>query len=215
MEQLGTSFNQTVARDVQTLHQEQLPTIIAEPQAYILSGGRISLHWMHGHQEIKFCIWESQLIGWTIRILFTLFYLHFDDYGDPIQLKTWLPQALKEFNIQNHIHCITSINATVNACMFIILERVLDGWSKKDGMVRCTAHTINLSAQKIPEPILGESDAGVQILEVSPSGVQKLSRKILSKIRATNILWEALEIESGVMKIAVKRPLLDMPVRDS
>lgn len=41
-------------------------------------------------------------------------------------LATVTQQALKEFNIQKHIHRITSNNATVNACMFIILERELD-----------------------------------------------------------------------------------------
>lgn len=76
--------------------------------------------------------------------------------------------------------------------MFVILERELEGWSKRDGMVRWMAQTINLSTEKIllslkmeaniPEAILAEPDAGVPNSEVLAAGVLKLSRKILSKI---------------------------------
>ncbi|KAI5839938.1 hypothetical protein DFP73DRAFT_598207 [Morchella snyderi] len=107
--------------------------------------------------------------------------------------------------------------------MFRLLESMLDDWTKQDGMIRCMAYTINLAAQKILQSLKGEAtvpkvvpvkaDAGIGENDVSPSGVLRLVRKIISRIGASNILWEALEAECSVMKIEPRRLILDMRVR--
>lgn len=132
-------------------------------------------------------------------------------------------KILLDFGIENSVNCITADNARVNESMIRLLESMLDDWTKQDGMIRCMAHTINLSVQKIlqslkgeatlPEIVLVEADAGIGENDVSLSGVLKLVRKIISRIRASNILWEALEAECSVMRIEPRRPILDMRVR--
>jgi hypothetical protein len=76
-------------------------------------------------------------------------------------------------------------------------------------------HIINLGAQKIlnslkgeatvPEVLLAEVEAGVQEVDISPSAVLKMTRKIASKIRASNVLWEALEAQCHDVKIIPKK----------
>lgn len=132
-------------------------------------------------------------------------------------------KVLIDFGLEDHIKCITADNATVNDCMFKILEHTrLPGWTRKDGHVRCMAHVINLSAQRIlkslksealiPEGILAEAEAGASTSENSPSCILKMARKIASKIRAFNLLWEALEAQCIAVKITAKKILLDMKV---
>jgi hypothetical protein len=96
-------------------------------------------------------------------------------------------------------------------------------WSRKDGHVRCMVHIINLAAQKIlkslkgeatvPEVLLVEAEAGAQEVDISLSAVLKMTRKIASKIRASNLLWEALEAQCHAVKIIPKKVLLDMRAR--
>lgn len=64
------------------------------------------------------------------------------------------------------------------------------------------AHIMNLAAQKIlvnlkgeadlPKVVLAEDEGNIPV-ELSPSGVLKKIRRILSKIRASNLLLEALQ----------------------
>lgn len=84
------------------------------------------------------------------------------------------------------------------------------------------AHIINLAAQKIlanlkgegdlPEVVLAEDEGNIPV-ELSPSGVLKKIRRILSKIRASNLLLEALQRECLVMNLKSLKPLLDMRAR--
>jgi hypothetical protein len=130
---------------------------------------------------------------------------------------------LKEFDLEGYIKCITADNASVNDSMFQILEHsYLQGmWSRKDGHVRCITHIINLAAQKILKSLKGETtvpevllaEAGVQEVDISLSAVLKMTRKITSKIRASNLLWEALEAQCHAVKIIPKKVFLDMRVQ--
>jgi hypothetical protein len=67
----------------------------------------------------------------------------------------------------------------------------------------------------VPEVLLAEAEAGVQEVGISLSAVLKMTRKITSKIRASNLLWEALEAQCHAVKIIPKKVLLDMRVGKS
>lgn len=148
-------------------------------------------------------------------------------------------EKLEEFNLIEHLLCITADNASVNDKLCKVLEVKLQGlgvgWKRKDGQIRCMAHVLNLAAQKImvtlraeanvAECILAEGmgDASSQSdgsdsedkndLEVIPNRVLQKVCQLLSKIRASNLLWEALEREAIAVKIKPLSPLLDMKVR--
>lgn len=220
---------QTAARDIRALHNELLPVIKARLNAHTASGGKVSLtldawtsgnkvpylgitaHWMDIHYVLQNCVLGFKRLRGS----------HTAE-----NLASVMHQIISDFNLQDHIKCITADNATVNDCMFKILEQSwLPGWTRKDGHVRCMAHIINLSAQRIlrslkgealiPEVTLAEAEAGVPIssLETSPASVLKTARKILSKIRASNLLWEALDAQCVAVKIKSKKVLLDMKIR--
>lgn len=103
--------------------------------------------------------------------------------------------------------------------MFKILEHEILSWNKADGHVRCMAHILNISAQKIlqvskaesltAEVVLAEEEFG-GLKEKSPAGVLQMSCKTISKIRASNLQLEALSAQAIAAKLEDLKPLLDM-----
>src|SRR5437588_5803691 len=96
-------------------------------------------------------------------------------------------------------------------------------------------HVLNLAAQKIlttlkaeaviPEEVLAEADGpGIPRMtedegefesgtEILASPVLRKARQIFSKIRASNLLNEALERECQAVCLIPPKPLLDMRIR--
>ena len=131
---------------------------------------------------------------------------------------------MNHYGIEEHVGCITCDNASVNTSMCAVLELELPNWNKKDRHVRCMAHVINLAVQKLLKRVRGEAleeegemanDTGTVAIEteLSPGAVLKKVRRVVSKLRASTNLWEALQREAQAVGLKCLRPVLDMRIR--
>ena len=94
----------------------------------------------------------------------------------------------------------------------------LTGINTTDNQIRCMAHVINLSVQVVlshlkvtptdKEDRTDNSESVNRIPEVFGR-----ARQIISKIRASNLLWERFEAQNAVAQIPVLKLALDIPVR--
>lgn len=222
-----TLSHQTVARDLRKMHDELKPMIKDRFQKHIDSGG---------HVNITLDAWTS---GNKVPYLgITAHWMDSDyDLNDTVigfkrlrgshtaeNLSSVLIHCLREFGLEEHIRCITSDNHIVNTVMFDIFANKFTYWKKKDGQVRCMAHVMNLSAQRIKqslkaETLITETEASMA-QEATPSertntpaGVLKMARRIASKIRASHLLSESLVAQISATKLENVKVLLDMKVR--
>jgi hypothetical protein len=125
------------------------------------------------------------------------------------------------------VGCITMDNASVNIALCRILEQRFINWRKPDGYVRCMAHVINLAVQRILETFKAEAvEAELDLAkaegwqhrdtaELSPGAILKKVRRVVCKLRASTVKWEALQRECAALDPPLKclRPILDMRVR--
>ena len=103
--------------------------------------------------------------------------------------------------------------------MLHILQDSLIGFNTTDNQIRCMAHVINLSVQVLLSHLkVTPTDKEVDTIKTSESlnripAVFWRARQIISKIRASNRLWESFEAQSSVAKLPALKLILDMPVR--
>jgi hypothetical protein len=205
----------TLNRDMQSLFLELKPTIISCLEDYTDNGGCINItlnactsrnkvpylgiiaYWMNQNHELQ-------------NIIIRFKRLRGSHTAENRSQTTY--NVFREYKIHDFIKCITAHNVTVNTAMLNIFEFDLMqgvGWSREDGHVHCMGHVINLAAQMvlqvlkaeaaIPEVTLAEQKAG--IAETSAVGTFRMVRKIASKIRTSNLIWEALEAQCLAVKI--------------
>ena len=130
--------------------------------------------------------------------------------------------VLERFNLIEHIRATTTDNASTNTKMLSLLARSLPGFHAKDDHIRCMAHVINLAVQELlshlrvtaSEQYQDQSHAFQQqtAIERIPQVFAK-ARRIISKIRASNLLWESFEAQTLAAKLPALKLVLDMPVR--
>jgi hypothetical protein len=85
------------------------------------------------------------------------------------------------------------------------------------------SHVINLAAQTILshfkaeatelEAVMADSNSWEYESDLSPGTVLKKVRRVVSKIRASTKLYDALHAEGMIENLKVLRPILDMRVR--
>jgi len=83
------------------------------------------------------------------------------------------------------------------------------------------AHIINLAVQDILSHlrITPTEEEDSETSEDDSSPVQRIpkafwrARRIIAKIRASNLLWESFEAQSSAAKLPTLKLILDMPVR--
>ncbi|KAF8532624.1 hypothetical protein BDD12DRAFT_645643, partial [Trichophaea hybrida] len=153
-------------------------------------------------------------------------------------LSTAILDAAEEFGIQNHIQVVTSDNASVNSATFKLLEESdrMKGFQVIDCTVSCMAHALNLTAQRILEAIdcdqnqINENelskDESIERLEepedhkdatdrsdAAVAMIFRIARKIVAKIRTSNIFSEALASQQAVMGLPTLRLIWDCCTR--
>ena len=215
----------TLHRDIQHLLYKQLFSKVRDQlQIHISEGARINLtldawtasnkvpflaitaHWMTAEFEL-----HSTLIGFErLRGSHTA-----------SNLAAVTMKVLTMYGISNHINCITSDNASVNDALFDNLEQELDTWCKEDGQICCLAHVLNLAAQTVMKTLKSEAaEAEVDLAkdsekegDIDPATTLQKLRKVIAKIRSSNLLWEALQTEAAAVKMDWLTPVLDVQVR--
>ena len=214
---------QTLARDLHQMYREMLPSIKIRLFNHTNKGGRINLTldaWTSSNRIAYLGItghWmDSDYVLQNIVLAFSR--LQGSHTGE--NLANVVYETLTLYGIEQSLGCITMDNASVNDKLCKQLEQKLrdfgQAWKWKDGQVRCMPHVLNLAAQKIlsvlkaeatiPEEVLAEAEGpGIprighdeesessNVFAVSPT--LRKARQILLKIRASNILGEALERE--------------------
>jgi hypothetical protein len=148
--------------------------------------------------------------------------------------------TLEAFGINERIRAITSDSASVNTATFQALEDSgrMGNFTVKNCTVRCMAHAMNLSAQKIlsvldkdTDPINEEALARDRTIEHTPNTppandfdpteecdaavakIFRIARKIIAKIRKSNLLTEALEDILKKKCMPVLKLILDVRTR--
>ena len=114
-----------------------------------------------------------------------------------------------------HIRAITTDSASVNIKMIQILEKSLKSFNATDAHIRCMAHVINLGAQKLLDNLKATATDNETMDEnsIAPpdiSGVLWRVRRIVIKVRALNLIWEA---QVSAAKLPSLHLILDMRVR--
>jgi hypothetical protein len=162
---------------------------------------------------------------------------------DAEALSDTILECLEELGINNHIRAITADNASSNLAAFRKLEQSgrMQSFSIQHCTVRCMAHAINLSAQDVMEeidrdldPIDEDALSKDEIWKASDprqphddqddfdmeaageAAVAKIfwvARKIISKIRKSNLLSEALEDRQRTMGLPTLKLILDVRTR--
>ena len=130
-------------------------------------------------------------------------------------------KVLAMYGIRDHINCITSDNASVNDGLFDNLEDEITSWCKEDGQIRCLAHVLNLAAQTVMKTLKSEAvEAEVELAisgdeenSLDPATTLRKLRKVIAKIRSSNLLWDALWTEADAVKMDWLTPILDVRVR--
>lgn len=128
--------------------------------------------------------------------------------------------VLERFHLVEHIRGITTDNASTNTKMLRLLARSLPGFNAKDDHIRCMAHVINLAVQELLSHLRVTASEHYDNLSVNQqTGIDRIpqvfakARRIISKIRASNLLWESFEAQTLAAKLPALKLVLDMPVR--
>lgn len=115
--------------------------------------------------------------------------------------------ALIQFELLPHLSGITTDNASNNDTICQALEKspfTPSYWTQKDHHVRCIAHVLNLSAQKLITTLKAEAkEVESQMADekecafhkkktLVPGNVIKKVRRIAAKVRVSYKLYEAL-----------------------
>jgi hypothetical protein len=216
--------HQTVARDLRRMHDELKPRIQERFHKHVLEGGSFNITldaWTSGNKIHYLGItahWMDK--DWDLNDTVIGFKRLLGSHTAENLCHTLL-KFLREFKIESNIRCITADNHKVNDAMFDRLQARMPGWRKKHGQVRCMAHVMNLAAQKIisslkaeaqeTEASMADEEEGTR--ENTPGGVLKMCRRIMSKIRASNLLTEALSSQALAMDLKDLKALMDMRIR--
>ena len=103
--------------------------------------------------------------------------------------------------------------------MLKLLEQSLTSFNSNDYHVRCMAHIINLCAQQFLSHLYimagdKDNDGSAQAIKVENRipNIFWQARKIISKIRASNLLWESFEGQTSAAKLPPLKLFLDMRV---
>lgn len=217
----------TIVRELHRQYAAMLPRVRSQLASQIQSNGLIHLTldaWTAGNR--------TPYLGITGHWLDSNFVLH-DLVLDFIQLHgshtaenlaLAVMDSINTYGIEGSVGCITCDNASVNSAMCKYLEKNLLNWTKRDCHVRCMAHIINLAVQRLLKHFRGEAlesegDMAGDInedpdrFELSPGAVLKKVRRVVSKLRASTNLWEALQKEAQAIGLKCLNPILDMKVR--
>jgi hypothetical protein len=148
-------------------------------------------------------------------------------------IATVVRKIMEEWKITESIRAITADNASVNDKFFKCLEKLQPSIQRSDTQVRCMAHVINLAAQAIlrnlkaeapedgipdddtaPDPPTRQTPARAQAPIIrAPGEILSIIRHVFTKVRASNLLLEALEAQCHLKKIAFLRPNKDCKTR--
>ena len=220
----------TAARDIIKLYNKLKPRILEVLEDYTTTHhGRISLTldtWTSSTQ-IPFLGITAHYIDpttWTYRTILLAFERLRGSHS-AVALAQVTEATLKAYKICGSIRAITADSASVNDAMFRLLENQLPNFTCHDSHIRCMGHVINLAVQAMLKElkasaisdeanIADDIDDAPDDLDTGTISVALYkARKIIAKIRSSNILWESLQAQAQVVHITAKRPILDMRVR--
>jgi hypothetical protein len=231
----------TVQRDIIELHDEKKEEVKQELASHTGKGGHVSLTmdaWT-ANNHIPYLGVTAQWIdhSWRIQNKVLAFRrLRGSHTGE--NLAAVVHNVLQDWKLVPFLRAITADNASVNDKFFKCLERVEPQLKRSNTQVRCMAHVINLAAQMIlktlkataPEDESGfaaDSDqppptkrntsrsSNSQHEQSGPAPAETLLivRQVFTKIRASNLLWEALDGQCQRLKLSFLQPKIDTKTR--
>jgi len=131
---------------------------------------------------------------------------------------------LKDWNIKQHVHEITTDNASFNDKMYSDIQKLNLGIECTHTEIQCMVHIINLAAQKFLtnlKPEATEHEAVIadklnpesqQTILSRPSDVLKIFHHIFSTIWVSNLPWGAIFLHRQTTKIEFLHSIFDMDV---
>jgi hypothetical protein len=220
----------TLVKDITALHDNLKPHLKEQFRKHTtVDGGRISL---------TLDAWSSSFsrrayLGITAHWMDSNFQLHdiviafklLRGSHTAANIAAVVLRVLKDWNIEQHIREITTDNASVNDKMFSDIQKLKPVIERTHTQIRCMAHIINLAAQAILTNLKAEATEHEAVMadelhlvsqptiSCGPSEILRNCRRIISKIRASNLLWDALVLHCQTTKIKFLHPILDMRIR--
>jgi len=216
----------TLGRDIHDLYTSLLQQMRQRLQDHIGSGGKINLTldaWSSPTQVAFLGITSHyiELDTWQFRSVLLGFERLRGSHSAEGLARVVLC-VLRRFQITSHIRAMTTDNASVNTKMLALLQDSLPGFSQQDGQIRCMAHIINLAAQQIlshldvaptEHTVYAEEEGDNSTGFTTIAKAFSYARKIISKIRASNKLWESFEAQTLAAKLPSLKLILDMRIR--
>jgi hypothetical protein len=233
----------TAQRDIMELHDQKKEEVKEEIATHTQDGGRVSLTmdaWTATNHIPYLGVtghWIDQ--SWQLRNKVLAFRrLRGSHTGE--NLAAVVHNVLEDWKLTEYLRAITADNAAVNDKFFKCLQRIEPRIKRANTQVRCMAHVINLAAQMILKTLKATApddesgfDAELDTDETitltrnaaphsqatqsggSPAPRETLLtvRKIFTKIRASNLLWEALEGQCQRLKVSILQPIMDTKTR--
>jgi len=140
-------------------------------------------------------------------------------------IATGVLQVLKDWNIEQYIHGITTNNSSVNDKMFSDIQKLNPVIERTHTQIRCMAHIINLAAQAIVTNLKAEATEHEAVMadelqlvsqptiSSGPSEVLRNCHRIFSNIRGSNLLCDAFVSLCQTTMMKISHPILDMRIR--